>query len=241
LTNQQRSYSVEVASREEGTDDRIQTVAHDLQSPICSLRGFVRLLQQDFGGSLEDRARSYLDCMLATVDRMQALVHELLTPREEEDLAQRRGLVEAREVCQQLAADLKPLLDERGIELVLPPAPPPVYSYRTQLLRILSNLVCNAIQHMGSVDDPRIVVDLRRAPRGVDLVVQDNGNGIPPGIRERIFEPFYGNGSTRTPARSGLGLAIVKRIVEAHGGWITVDSPPARGATFRVFLPDPTI
>jgi signal transduction histidine kinase len=229
-----------MASREHETDDRIQTVAHDLQSPICSLRGFVRLLQQDFGGGLEERGRSYLDCMLATVDRMQALVHELLTPQEEADLAERRSLVESREVCQQLAADLKPLLDEHRIQLILPPAPPPVCSYRTQLLRILSNLVCNAIQHMGSVDDPRIVVDLRGAPGGVDLVVEDNGNGIPQGIRERIFEPFYGNCSTQTSARSGLGLAIVKRIVEAHGGWITVDSPPGRGATFRVFFPDPT-
>lgn len=226
-------------SREQDSNDRIQTVAHDLQSPICSLRGFVRLLQQDAAGALEERARSYLDCMLATVDRMQALVHELLHPQEEEDPAGRR-LVESREVCQQLAADLKPLLDEHRIELELPPSPPPIYSCRTQLLRVLCNLVCNAIQHMGTVDDPRIVVDLRRAPGGVDLLVRDNGNGIPQGIRERIFEPFYGNGSSTTSARSGLGLAIVKRIVEAHGGWITVDSPPGRGATFRVFFPDPT-
>lgn len=216
----------------------VRAVAHDLRSPICALRGFLRLLQREHGARLDERGHAYLDRMAATVDRMDTLIDELLALGVESDSGSRRSHVESREVCLQVAADFKTSLDERGIRLILPPAPPAVYTVRTQLFRVLSNLVSNAVRHMGATRDPWIRVDLTRAEGGVELRVSDNGRGLPPSVRDRIFEEPAWDPMRRPSAPGGLGLAIVKRIAEAHGGWVEAESPPGLGATFRVFFPD---
>ncbi|HET8699087.1 MAG TPA: ATP-binding protein [Gammaproteobacteria bacterium] len=101
---------------------------------------------------------------------------------------------------------------------------------RTALTAALTNLVTNAFEA-----SPEIVVTLRARVRGdrVELAVHDNGPGIAPSIRSRVFEPFF---STR-PAGTGLGLAVVKTVTEAHGGELALDSAPERGTKFELDLP----
>lgn len=217
--------------------DLVRAVAHDLRSPLCSLRGFLRLLERDNGMQLDERGRGYVDRISATLDRMETLVEELVSLEPSQTRGCRRRWIETRELCLQLAADLKPVLDEQGTRLIVPEAPPPVYAVRTQLVRVISNLVSNAIRHMGRSPDPWIRIEFLAVERGVELRVSDNGRGIPPSMRERILEPPHHPPALDGSIPSGLGLAIVRQIAEEHGGWVRLDSPPGLGATFRVFFP----
>jgi two-component system phosphate regulon sensor histidine kinase PhoR len=108
---------------------------------------------------------------------------------------------------------------------------------RDALAGALLNLMQNAFKYAG--DPKRVAVRARVEPKGVAIDVEDNGSGIPPRERRRIFERFYrvDNLLTRKTEGSGLGLSISKRIVEAHGGKISVKSEPGRGSCFTIHLP----
>jgi signal transduction histidine kinase len=90
---------------------------------------------------------------------------------------------------------------------------------------------------MGDVPGAHIRLDVQEVDGGVELIVGDNGQGIPPSVQSRIFERFFPSCSSEPRPNLGLGLAIVKRIMEAHAGRITVESTPGNGASFRAFFP----
>jgi signal transduction histidine kinase len=146
--------------------------------------------------------------------------------------------VDPREVLSQLRAELKPRLEEAGIELVLPdPAPPLLSCDRTRLYQLFSNLIGNAIQHMGSPARPRIEVSVEEQEGAHLIAVRDNGRGIDPAHLGRIFEPFQSFAVGPRTRGAGMGLAIVKKIVEKRGGQISVESELGKGTAFRIRLP----
>jgi signal transduction histidine kinase len=216
----------------------VGALAHDLRSPLVGLLGFSRLLRQDYESSLDETGHHFLDRIEQAARTMEALIHDLL------ELArigegERPALVDPREVLLQLAAELKPRLESAGIELALPGGlVSRVYCDRSRLYQVFSNLIGNAIDHMGPRRDARIEVGIREDERQHEIVVADNGRGIDPAHRERIFEVFQSIG-TRSDGRrgTGIGLAIVKKIVERRGGQVWVDGEPGCGARFHVTLP----
>ncbi|MBO03562.1 MAG: hypothetical protein CL731_00900, partial [Chloroflexi bacterium] len=107
----------------------------------------------------------------------------------------------------------------------------------TRLRQIVSNLVENALTH--TPNNGHISVRMVGDTQGIDIQVYDSGSGISESDLPRIFDQFYRTDQSRTRATggAGLGLTIVKRLVEAHGGEISVASQPGSGSTFRVFLP----
>jgi signal transduction histidine kinase len=105
-----------------------------------------------------------------------------------------------------------------------------------RLTRVVQNLLQNAIRHTPA--DGTVRVEARRGREGLELVVEDTGEGIDAAALERVFEPFWRGDAARTGEGSGLGLALAKRIVEALGGSIKVESAPARGSRFAVLLPE---
>ena len=105
------------------------------------------------------------------------------------------------------------------------------------MAQVVLNLLHNAVKYTG--EDKRIRVRARRAGRNVAIEVEDNGPGVRPHDRKRIFERFYRADDllSRRTKGTGLGLAIAKKIVELHGGRIELDSRVGQGSTFRVVLP----
>ena len=103
------------------------------------------------------------------------------------------------------------------------------------LSRVFSNLLGNAVEALGSAGG-RIGLEARRDGGRVVVSVEDDGPGVPPALLPRLFDPYFSAKSGGT----GLGLAIVKKIVEEHGGNVTVKSGP-RGATFELRLPQPEL
>jgi signal transduction histidine kinase len=103
-------------------------------------------------------------------------------------------------------------------------------------VRVLQNLLQNAIRHTPA--DGTVRMEARRGAGGLELVVEDTGEGISPETVEHVFEPFWRGDAARSGGGSGLGLALAKRIVESLGGQIQVHSEPAEGSRFAVVLPE---
>ncbi|MGZ6125523.1 MAG: sensor histidine kinase, partial [Myxococcales bacterium] len=114
---------------------------------------------------------------------------------------------------------------------------PAVNVDRDAMAQVVLNLLHNAVKYTG--EKKRILVRARRAGRGVAIEVEDNGPGVRPQERKRIFDRFYRADDllSRRTEGTGLGLAIAKKIVELHGGRIELDSKVGEGSTFRVVLP----
>jgi signal transduction histidine kinase len=110
------------------------------------------------------------------------------------------------------------------------------YLCSPRLVRVLQNLLQNAIRH--TPPDGTVRMEARRGLGGLELVVEDTGEGIAPEALDLVFEPFWRGDAARSGGGAGLGLALAKRIVESLGGQILVQSELARGSRFEIVLPD---
>jgi PAS domain S-box-containing protein len=235
---EQRSKAHEVARKNAELESYVHSVSHDLRSPLVSLLGFSRLLRQDHGDQLGESGRHFLDRIEQAGRTMEALINDLLELSRIGETSARKSLVDPRRTLLQLRAELKPRLEAQGVELAICERPPLVLCDRTRLYQVFSNLVGNALDHMGPHPKPRIEIDVREDPEVHHLTVRDNGRGIDPSHHERIFEIFQSLGPRADGRRgTGVGLAIVKKIAEAHGGRVWVESALGEGACFHLTLP----
>lgn len=235
---EERPFEQELTRKNAELEHYVESVSHDLRSPLVSLRGFTRLLREDYGERLDDKGLHFLHRIEEAGRTMENLIHELLELSRIGRGGATTCVVEPRTVLLQLQAELKPRLDAQGVQLVLPVDPPLVRCDRTRLYQILSNLVGNALDHMGPRPDALVSVDIREREGAHELEVSDNGRGIAPEHHGRIFEIFQSLGSRVDGRRgTGIGLAIVKKIAETQGGRVWVESAPGCGCTFRVLLP----
>ena len=216
----------------------VNSLAHDLRSPLVALLGFSRLLRQEYDERFDDTAHHFLDRIEQAGRTMEGLVHDVLELSRIGQSGDRPSMVDPRGVLVQLKAELKPQLDAADIELRLPEPPPAlVYCDRTRLYQLFSNLIGNAIAHMGAGEARRIEVGVRDVEDGHHLEVRDNGRGIEPEHLGHIFDPFYSASRREGRTGAGMGLAIVKKIAEKYGGRVWVESAPGAGSTFHVVLP----
>jgi len=216
----------------------VDAVSHDLRSPLVSLLGFTRLLREDYGARLEEKGRHFLDRIEQAGRTMESLIHDLLELSRIGQSEVSHSFIDPRSVLAHLHAEFKPRLDQDGVTLELPGNPPQLRCDRTRLYQLFSNLVGNALDHMGEVEQPVIRVEVKALPGAHQVTVSDNGRGIDPSDQDRIFEIFQSLGPHKQGRRgTGMGLAIVKKIVEIHGGRVWVESRPGEGAHFHLTLP----
>ncbi len=207
------------------------TVSHDLKSPLITIGGFVGFLQQDLLNGNTTQAQTDMERILDALARMQQLLDELLelsrigrrmnppqTVPFETIVREAMELVSGRIAAGNVTVDIIPDL-------------PTVYGDRARLVEVVQNLVDNACKYMGDTPNPHVEIGARQTEAGTVFYVRDNGIGIEPQNREKIFGLF----DKIDPASdgTGVGLAIVRRIIETHGGHIWVDSEgDGRGSTF---------
>ena len=211
----------------------LRSVSHDLRSPLATIGAVVSDL---LGGPPYDAAtRAELLALVAEeVERLDRLVANLLNLSRIEAgaLHPDRQAVVVEELVSDTAKRLDRLFTRSRLQVNLPGGLPLVDGDYTQLEQVLTNLLENAARHAPA--GSTVLVGGRHAGDFVELWVDDEGPGILPFERMRIFEPFRrGEGS----ASSGVGLAICKGIVEAHGGRIDVGTAPGGGARFRFTVP----
>jgi PAS domain S-box-containing protein len=234
---ERRTNELRLSRQNDELEQTVRALAHDLRSPLVSVLGFSRLLREEFGDALGERGTHFLERITEAGRTMESLIRDLLDFARIGHAGERRAVVDPREVLLQLRGELKPRLEQQGVELVFSDHPPLLCCDRTRLYQLFSNLIGNALDHMGPCDKPQIEVEVRETAEWHQLVVRDNGRGVAPSDRERIFEMFHSVAHPGGRKGTGIGLAIVKKIAELHGGRAFVESTPGDGAAFHVLLP----
>ena len=221
-------------------EEFLSIAAHELKTPITSLRGFAQVLLGQFdlrGGTDERVVRRALEVIEQQSDRLSRLVSQLLdTSRLEAGrLVLDRQPTNLARLVQEAAARAQ-VNTNRHTLVVHVPAEVPALVDPLRLEQVFTNLIDNAIKY--SPNGGRIEVELARlAPERVRLMVRDRGIGIGPEARERIFDRFYQAHGSDHRSGLGLGLYISRQIVELHGGAIEAQFPPDGGTRFVVSLP----
>ncbi len=210
-------------------------VAHDLRGPLSTMLLALQVARRD--DALGDPAARALERAERAGTRMSSLIEGLLAFARAG--ASRDVVSDTRvaDVMANLRAAAGPPAEALRVTLDMQ-AEPDLRARTSEgvLLSIVQNLVRNAVVHMGEATVREVRVRARGvSPATLELEVADTGPGIPDDVKRRLFRPFE-RGST-TAEGSGLGLATVKRLVEGHGGSITLDTEVGRGTTFRVRLP----
>lgn len=216
-------------------------VSHELRTPITSIKGFVETLQD---GAIEDKASAerFLDIIHKHTDRLNAIIEDMLSlARIEQDAENDRikpASVTIREIVMSAANQITPKASEKGITIEVVCQDEIQTRIVPHLLeRATVNLLDNAVNYSetGTV----VRVEVEKQPSEIIISVKDSGCGISSEHLPRLFERFYrvDPDRSRTMGGTGLGLAIVKHIALAHKGYVSVDSQPGEGSSFRIHLP----
>ena len=258
LTQQQQAQALQAANRElQRSNTSLQSFAyiasHDLQEPLRKIDSFSNLLESEYGPQLDDKAADYLRRMRLAAKRMSLLIRDLLAYSRLSSTPTVFEPVSILALVTDIVDDLEIAITKSGVQITVGELPD-VPGDPTQLRQLLQNLISNAIKFTHMPAGAAQVAITSRPVNGTDMAtsadgaadaqklfweisVQDNGIGFDPKYLDRIFEVFQRLNSRQQFAGSGIGLAICKRVAENHGGWITAESQPGQGATFRVYLP----
>ena len=197
-------------------------VAHEVRTPLASVRGLVELLQTDLAE--HDRPRQYLERILQGVERQERLVEKLLSFTHPEPESWQPVLLD------ELLEGLIAAWPGRRPSLAMERPLMPVNGDPVLLDQVFTNLIQNALE---ASRDGEVAVRGLMNDGAVQVMVTNGGAAIPPELQERIFQPFF----TTKPRGTGLGLAIARQVVEAHQGAIRVESDGRTATTFVVELP----
>jgi PAS domain S-box-containing protein len=209
--------------------------SHDLQEPLRMVASYTQLLGRRYKGKLDADADEFIAFAVDGANRMQRLIQDLLALSRVGTKGKELVDTSSEEALQQALRNLQAAIAESGA-IVLHDPLPSVLADEGQLVALFQNLVGNAIKYQ-SPGIPLVTVSADRDAEGKWLFsIQDNGLGIDPKYFEVIFGMFQRLHGRDEFAGTGIGLAICKKIVERHGGAISVESEPGRGSTFRFAL-----
>jgi signal transduction histidine kinase len=218
-------------------DDFVATISHELRTPLTSILGFVQTMLRPTEFAQEDM-RSFLEIVDRQAQRLSALIEDLLMVSrvETQTVVSSSGKVSAERVVRNVVADLGPRVGTH--EIVLSAASvPPVYTDEEFIYRIVSNLVDNAIKY--SPPESRVTLGVSTAEDGVRISIEDEGEGIPPHLHERVFDRFFqaDQSRTRSVGGAGLGLYICRSLTEAIGGRLNLERSDPAGSIFSLWIP----
>jgi len=212
-------------------------LSHDLKSPIFSIDGFSDLLLSDYNDKLDEegqdflrRIRSSAQQMKKVLDEMSHLVKLLARPNV-------RRSTPLREIVEEVILKCNYQIEEGAVTITVPDDLPAVNVDAEKMREAISALFANALFFNDRPKGERtIAIDCDVDPDGYRLCVRDNGIGIDPRYTDQIFEPGLKLDKSRGGG-PGYGLYLARRIIESHGGTITVDSAPDQGSTACFTIP----
>ncbi len=208
-------------------------VAHEIGNPLSAILGLVELVRD--GDLPPDEQREFLGRVTKETERIHRIIRDLLDFARPEPAPDADASCDLEEVVEDAVRLVGPQKDLRQVTLErrFAEACPPARGPSAQLAQVVLNLLLNAADAIEG--DEIIRIEVRPSDDSVELIVADTGPGIPPDVREHLFEPFV---TTKPPGQgTGLGLAVCHTIVERLGGTIEAGDAPEGGARFTVRLP----
>lgn len=233
-----RDITKEVAAEQMKADFH-SMIAHDLRSPLSVIQGYVSLMATGKTGEVNETQKEFLGSVNRKITEMTALLNDFL------DISKiDAGFVNLKcrdmdlgALINDVVADLEPLAagSDASLDIAVPQDTVHVHADPLRVTQILRNLVSNAIKY--NVESGWIRLTVVPLDGWAQVSISDGGIGMTPGELAVLFEPYTRGSSQRKIRGVGLGVVIVKKLVEAHGGEVTVTSVPGKGSTFTFTIP----
>lgn len=233
-----RNQEVEQANRLK--DEFLSGMSHELRTPLHTIIGFTELLEEEIEGTLNDKQRRFLRHIHRDSQHLLALINDVLdlSKIESGSMQLHQERFAFLEAVEETISSLRPQGDAKQIQIEnLTQEAFELHADRLRFKQILYNLLSNAVKFTAPAG--RVWVEARPQEEFVEISVADTGVGIPVGEQESVFDRFYQVGQRQAGGRdgTGLGLAITRRLVEEHGGSITLESEQGKGSRFTFRIP----
>jgi signal transduction histidine kinase len=220
-------------------DRFVQTVSHDIRSPLMGIAWYADFLKQHSGENMDPKEKECLEGVCRGVERANALIKDLLAltrisrVRNPYEYVQTGGLVD------EVVANLEYKIKESKVDIHIQPNMPSIICDGIKLREVFLNLMTNAIKFSSGNGDvqPKVEVLFRDNVDAHEFIVKDNGIGIDPKNHEEIFAIFKRLDTSNKYEGTGAGLSIVKSVIDDHGGRIWVESELGKGAAFHFTIP----
>jgi PAS domain S-box-containing protein len=229
----------DASARHRGDSQRgelISTLAHELRSPLTSVKGFTATLLHRWERFSDAQKREMLATVNMDADRVTRLIKELLDVSRIDAgrLELRRKEFDLHAMAAGIVGRFQLQHDRHRFRVEFPDGFPRVYADPDKIEQVLTNLVENAVKYS---DGGAVTVTGRVTDQAVEVAIRDHGVGVPGDQLPLIFTKFYRRAGQAAPSGTGLGLFIARGLIEAHGGRIWAEQPPGPGTTLRFRLP----
>jgi signal transduction histidine kinase len=230
---QEQNAELERSNRD--LDAFAHVVSHDLKAPLRAIGNYAAWIEEDLEGQLQGESRAHMDLLRSRVRRLERLIDGVLAYAR---VARERGAPGPVDVGALVRETVELLDPPAGVEVEVGEGMPTLRADRTALEQVFLNLLGNALKYgRPAAGTPRVAVTARGEDGAWVFTVRDNGPGIPPRYRERVWTLFNTGAAGDGADATGIGLAVVRRLVEAHGGSVSVDEAEGGGAAFHVRWP----
>lgn len=224
----------ELSSIELFRTDFVTNVSHELKTPIASIRGFAKILQNN--NLSKEEIEEYTNIIVAESNRLSNLSSNILkiSKLENQKIVERKTLFSLDEQIRSSILLLEHIWAKKNIRFNINLEKLAFIGDEELLQQVWINLIANAINF--SIEGGTIDIELTQRDKNIRCKIRDYGPGMTDEIKDRIFEKFYQGDKSRSQEGNGLGLPLVKQILELYGGAINVDSKVNKGSTFTVEL-----
>ena len=214
-----------------------RTVSHELRAPLRAVQGFSRALLEDFPDEIDPLASEYVDRIIESAAKMEDMIIEILEYSRLEHTEIQWEHVDVGTAIDEALEGIADEVRERDARVEVDPTMAEVRANRTMLVLALRNLFSNAVKFVPEGTRPDVRIRIAQVGDRVRVSVEDNGIGIAPEHKHRLFRPFERLNGGRAFPGTGLGLATVGRVVERMGGTVGLESELGRGSRFWIELP----
>ncbi|MBI4826837.1 MAG: GHKL domain-containing protein [Nitrospirae bacterium] len=229
-----RKYTEELKRSNKELQQFAYIASHDLQEPLRMIASYLQLIERRYKGNLDKDADEFIAFAVDGANRLQEMIIGLLAYSRVETKGKPLAVVNSAEVLGNAVANLKLVIEESGA-LVTAETLPVIRADASQLLLVFQNLISNAIKFRGK-DAPLIYISAEQKKEEWVFAVKDNGVGIEPEYKEKVFDMFQRLHGRKYPG-VGIGLSLCRRIIERHKGRIWFESETGKGATFYFTIP----
>lgn len=219
-------------------DRFVQTVSHDIRSPLMGVVWYADFLKNHYGAQLDTKGQESLEGVCRSVDRANALIKDLLELTRLSRVRNPYAFTDPLVLIDEVIANLDYKIKQNQVDVHIHPPMPMVICDAIKIKEVFLNLMTNAIKFSsGPAKTPKIEISYKNAIDSHEFIISDNGIGIDPAHHEEIFAIFKRLDVSGKYEGTGAGLSIVKNIVDDHGGKVWVTSEPGQGSAFHFTIP----